>query len=397
MRLGVYVDDVYRVDDARGAISTDRAFLLFVIDVGRYFDRLVVFGRALHTSNTSEYVLPSTVRLVELPFYQRLTAIRDVIRAGPASLVAMWRGLGQIDAVWVFGPQPFAILLVVLARLRKKRVILGVRQDTVAYFRSRLNGRESTPARLAISLLDLCYRALARRFPTTVVGSKLSRAYVGARALLPFNVNLVRKDDVVDAPRDADWTGVIDLLTVSRLDPEKNPLLLIDVLSCLNARSPGRFRLTWIGNGALEGKVRQRAAEIGVGQSLEMRGYIAFGPQLLEMYRSAHVFVHVALTEGVPQVLLEAMACGTPVVATAVGGVAEALRYGEAGLLVRPRRIEELADAIELLCLSPDLRTRLVTRGLRVAAETSIDVEAPRVAAFLQLASGDPRRRLIPS
>ncbi len=388
MRLGVYVDDVYRVDDVRGAISTDRAFLLFVIDVGRYFDRLVVFGRARHTSSASEYVLPSTVSLVELPFYPRLKASRDVIRSGPAALVAMWRGLDQIDAVWVFGPQPFAILLVMLARLRKKRVILGVRQDTVAYFRSRLDGRESVPARLAISLLDLCYRALARSLPAAVVGSTLSRAYSGAPALLPFKVNLVRTADVVDAPRGADWTGVIDLLTVSRLDPEKNPLLLIDVLSCLNARRPGGFRLTWIGSGPLEGKVRQRAAELGVDQSLDLRGYIAFGPPLLELYRSAHVFVHVALTEGVPQVLLEAMACGIPVVATAVGGVAEALHDGEAGLLVRPRSVEELADAIELLCVSPDLRTRLVARGLRLAAETSIDVEAPRVAAFLQLATG---------
>jgi glycosyltransferase involved in cell wall biosynthesis len=396
MRLGVYVDDVYRVDDARGAISTDRAFLLFVIDVGRHVDRLVMFGRAVHTSKASEYVLPSTVRLVELPFYERVTAIRDVIRTAPASALAMWRGLAHVDAVWVFGPQPLAILMVVLARLRKKHVVLGIRQDTVAYYRARLNGREPTGARLAISLLDLCYRVLARSLPTAVVGSALSRAYGGAPALLPFNVSLVRKEDVVDAPRDDDWAGVINLLTVSRLEPEKNPLLLVDVLARLNARRPAGFRLTWIGSGVLEAEVRQRAAEVGVDQSIELRGYIAFGPQLLELYRSAHVFVHAAVTEGVPQVLLEAMACGTPIVATAVGGVAEALHYGEAGLLVPPRSVEALADAIALLCDSPDLRTRLVARGLRIAAETSIDVEAPRVAAFLHQASRDRRTTPFP-
>ena len=154
--------------------------------------------------------------------------------------------------------------------------------------------------------------------------------------------------------------------------------------------------MTWIGSGVLEAEVRQRAAEVGVDQSFELRGYIAFGPQLLELYRSAHVFVHAAVTEGVPQVLLEAMACGTPIVATAVGGVAEALRYGEAGLLVPPRNVEALADAIERLCDSPDLRTRLVARGLRIAAETSIDVEAPRVAAFLHQASRDRRTTPLP-
>jgi glycosyltransferase involved in cell wall biosynthesis len=96
------------------------------------------------------------------------------------------------------------------------------------------------------------------------------------------------------------------------------------------------------------------------------------------------------------QVLLEAMACGTPVVATAVGGVAEVLRYGDAVLLVPPQDVEAFVEAIELPCVNSDLRTRLLMRGLRLAVETSLDVEAPRVAAFLHQASRDRRATVGP-
>ena len=66
-------------------------------------------------------------------------------------------------------------------------------------------------------------------------------------------------------------------------------------------------------------------------------GFIPYGDELLGHYREAHAFVHVALTEGVPQVLYEAMGSGLPIVATDVGGISAALAGGERGLLVPPR------------------------------------------------------------
>jgi hypothetical protein len=75
---------------------------------------------------------------VRLPDYGSLRRLPAVARAAVRTTGAFWRGLAEVDVVWAFGPQPFELLLVTLGLLRRKRVVLGVRQDTPAYFRARL-------------------------------------------------------------------------------------------------------------------------------------------------------------------------------------------------------------------------------------------------------------------
>jgi glycosyltransferase involved in cell wall biosynthesis len=99
------------------------------------------------------------------------------------------------------------------------------------------------------------------------------------------------------------------------------------------------------------------------------------------------VFAHVSLTEGVPRVLFEALACAAPVVATDVGGVRSALDDGQAGLLVPPHDAPALVEAIERIVKDEPLRDRLVDRGLKLARERTREVQAARVAAFIARAT----------
>ena len=92
----------------------------------------------------------------------------------------------------------------------------------------------------------------------------------------------------------------------------------------------------------------------------------------------------VSLTEGVPHVLHEALASGTPVVATAVGGVSAALEDGDAGLLVPPDDGDALVAAIYRVADDEELRAGLASRGLELAGERTLEKEAARVAAFLR-------------
>ncbi len=110
----------------------------------------------------------------------------------------------------------------------------------------------------------------------------------------------------------------------------------------------------------------------------------------MAVYRRSHAFLHISWTEGVPQVLFEAFAAALPVVATAVGGVREAVRGG-AGLLVEPGDPEAPAEALERLAGDPDLRQSLVQAGLERVHEHTLEAEIGRLTAFLRSAALSPR------
>jgi glycosyltransferase involved in cell wall biosynthesis len=82
-------------------------------------------------------------------------------------------------------------------------------------------------------------------------------------------------------------------------------------------------------------------------------------------------------------VLIEALACATPIVATDVGGVRAALADGTAGLLVPPDDLDALVDAIRRISDEPELRDELVADGLEVVNELTLEAELERVAGFM--------------
>jgi glycosyltransferase involved in cell wall biosynthesis len=397
-RLGVYSDGPSRLVRSENGtrlepVPTDLPFLTFVCAVGEHFDSLTLFARSRRSDRKAEGpVLPANVDVVELAFYESLVEARGVLRATPGSLQAFWRGLERVDAVWILGPHPYILFFVPLALARRKTVVLGVRQDTMRYYRARLRGGRGRPSLLLAWTWDLGFRALARVLKVTVVGDDLVRQYGGRRPkLLQMTVSQLPEADLVRSPTPRDWSGTITLLTVGRIDREKNPLLLVEALARLEAEHPGRFRLVWAGTGPLGDAVARSAEELGVSSRIELLGHVAFRPELMERYRSAHVFVHVSLTEGLPATIVEALGSATPVVATAVGGIPTALEGGGAGVLVPPSDLDALVAAILRLADDAELRERVVRRGLELASEQTLEATSVRVARFIrgEVSEGD--------
>jgi glycosyltransferase involved in cell wall biosynthesis len=388
-RLAVYAENVYReVETPAGprvaCLAEAYGFALFVCEVGGRFERLVLLGRSASDAPGADHVLPAGVELAALPYYSSLRDLGLLARALPATVRALWRSLADVDVVWVFGPHPVASLFVVLALLRRRRVVLGVRKDALHYFRSRLPSRGWAPALAGVWVLDTFYRLVSRRLPTTVVGTEIARRYGGPRrGVHPMTVTLMRSADLADAPVDATWPGPVELLTVGRIEPEKNPLLLVDALAELERERPGRYRLTWIGSGPMLHRAKSRAEANGVAAAIDFRGFVPFGAELLAAYRAADAFVHVSLTEGVPAALVEAISSGLPVLATDVGGVSTLLEGGRGGLLVPPADLGALVAAVRRLDDDQALRERLARDALTIGRRLTIEAEADRVAAFL--------------
>jgi glycosyltransferase involved in cell wall biosynthesis len=389
-RVGLYLDAAFRRSANGGEVTLyrgagDFGFMIFAAAVGRHFGRLSVIARETDDEQECPNALPAGLDLIPLPYYSSLRAVGQVLRATPRTLGAMWRALSELDAVWVTGVHPLGLLLAILGRLRRKRIILLIRQDSPRYFRHRASGILGLLAVPPVFGLDLAFRLLSRRLPTTVVGAHVAQRYGAPRPnILEMHVNLLSAGDLVSRPSEADWSTRVELLTVGRIDREKNPMIVPQVLGELERRAPGRFHLTWIGEGPLAEPLAREVARRGLADRLALPGYIPFGPELIERYRSAHAFVHVALTEGVPQVLFEAMGSGLPIVATDVGGVAAALDRGAAGLLVPPEDPGAVSSAIVRLAEEPDLRRSLATHALELAGRETIESESARVAAFIR-------------
>jgi glycosyltransferase involved in cell wall biosynthesis len=384
VRLAVYTDYEYCSDGVKR--YGQRAFVVFLEALREHVDRLVLVGRFDPKPGTSHYPLHEETELVGLPHYKSLGHPLSVARSLIVSVARFWRLLDEVDAVWVLGPYPHSVLLAVLTALRRRRLILGVRQDMPLYVRSRRPGRRWM--HWAADVLEGIWRLLARRYAVVVVGPELERKYREghARSVFATTVSLVSEHDLADAGEALvrrDYEGPLTLLTVGRLDVEKNPLLLADIVARL--LQDGRaWRLLVCGDGPLREPLAERVAELGLSESIELLGYVPIDGGLLDLYRSSHAFLHVSLTEGFPQVLVEAFASGLPAVATAVGGVPAAAEG--AALLVEPNDAGAAAAALERIVADGQLRGELIEAGIARARGGTLEAASARLAEFLAAA-----------
>jgi phenylacetate-CoA ligase len=376
--VAVYADMEYGRED--GSVLARESFALFVQGLRDFTGRLLLVGR-VHPRAGSGFAHPlrPDVELLALPHYAALAWSPRVLASLASSLVRFWRALDRIDAVWLLGPHPLAIAFAVMARARRRRVVLGVRQEMRRYVRHRHPRRRGR--HVLADVLERSWRALSRLFPTVVVGSALARQYGNAAAVVPIVVTLVERDDVVSAEQAATrpYRGDLRLLSVGRLDAEKNPLILADVLSLLRG-GDRRWRLVVCGDGAEREALAARLRRLGLDQCVELRGLVS-SPELRSVYASSHVFLHTAWTEGVPQVLFEAFAAGVPVVATDVGGVAAAA--GDAALLVPPGDAAAAATAVSSVVRDARLRAALIAAGVKRARECTATAQRQVVATTL--------------
>ena len=382
-RLGIYFEIPFRRDE--GGFSTHVPFIRFVLALRPHLDGLVLIGRVDPKPGREHYAVRDDVEVAALPHYASLKDTTGILSTLPTTLRAIWRALECVDAVWVIGPVPTSIPVAVLALARKKRLVLGVRRNLPLYVRHRLGGKRWAPTLGAAYVLEALFRLLARRMPTVAVGADLARLYSGGAApVQELTVSLVSEADVrsLSAGNHHPGTGhPVELLSVGRLDPEKAPEMLLKALARLEDRTPGRYRLTIVGDGQLEDELRAEAGRFG--DAVQFRGHVPNGSELFDLYRASDVFVHVARTEGFPQVLTEAQAAGLPIVATDVGGVRAGLGGGDEALLVPPNDPEALAAAIARLASDGDLRAVFRELGFARARALTLERQAARVAAFI--------------
>ena len=163
----------------------------------------------------------------------------------------------------------------------------------------------------------------------------------------PSRMRVLR--NFVDEPSAPDGDAGEDLLFVGRLTEDKGVPILLDAWR--SARIPGRLRIA--GDGPLGPLVRKAASEPE--SRIDALGRLAREATLAEMRRARAVVVPSQWYENCPMTVIEAFACGRPVIATRHGGLAEMVEDGGTGLLVDPRDVAGLTASLARAAADPDL------------------------------------------
>jgi glycosyltransferase involved in cell wall biosynthesis len=207
-------------------------------------------------------------------------------------------------------------------------------------------------------------------FPVAIsqeVARSIKRVYgLDPKAVIP---NGIPVDDYVTCPDtrrlwrkregfEQDW---VLFAFVGRLDPQKNPMMLLRAFAAI---SNPKSHLILIGDGALLPQLRREARVAGIEERVH---FLGGRNDVRECLAAADVFVLSSNWEGNPLSVMEAMASGLPVIATAVGGVPELI--GQDGILVEPGNISRFAENMKELLQDPERRVVLGNAGSRRALD----------------------------
>ena len=181
-------------------------------------------------------------------------------------------------------------------------------------------------------------------------------------------------------------------ICVGRLSPEKGHVGLLQAFAKARARGAADAELVLVGDGSERARIEQTIAELGLTTCVHLRGRLSEAETLREVAQS-DVLVLASFMEGLPVVLMEAMALGLPVIAPRVAGVPELVEENVHGLLFSPAAWDELADRLSRMLTDAALREQLSRDG-RAKIEREFEIAHAVAPLVERYRNGDQRAEI---
>lgn len=403
MTLGI----VYHMPFWRAPDGTLRelegSFARYVDSLAPYFDEISLCVPVLaEPRGEGTAVRSRNVTLAPLPafdgpmhFYPRLARVLP-------RLIAWAR---RIDLLHCRVPSPAAVFAFAIARLAGRSAFLLVVGDLRALLPSMpYRGFKRGLWRLYTDFEEHSIQWMAGRSLTFANGPALSAKHARPdRPVVQTTTTTIGERDIATRP-DTCAEATVRALTVSRIDPRKGLRVLPNALRLLldlgiditldivgpTVGRPGDDEQT---------AILADANRLGVADRVGMPGAVPLD-RLLPLYRRYDLFVLPTLPgEGIPRVLLEAMAAGLPIVTTRVAGIPGLVIHESNGLLVDQPSADAVAEAMARVIRDPALRQRLIANGYATARGCTLETQAARmmetVSNSLHVALRQPAARSI--
>jgi glycosyltransferase involved in cell wall biosynthesis len=374
--------------------EAEGSFARYVDSIAPYFDRVILAVPVFDTPPASgSRVRATNVTLAPLPyfpgprqFYPQLLAIRARLR----------RWVDQCDVIHLRVPSPAAIFAFRMAEARRKPIFLLVVGDYEALLpHLGYRGIKKFLFSRYVAFEEWALRYMTRRALTFANGASLRAKHERDGATVHETKtttlslsDLASRTDTCAGPR-------IRLLCVSRIDPRKGLRSLPAVVAGLHAAGHDVSLdivgppVGLIGESERDAIVAE-ATRLGVADRVHLRGPVALD-QLMPLYRDFDVFVLPTRPgEGIPRVLMEAMAGGSPVVTTDVSGISSLVRNGENGLLIPEGSTQGMIDGVLSLITTPAVRQRLIQGGYATARAHTLERQAASLMQIVARECGVP-------
>ncbi|NCD40819.1 MAG: glycosyltransferase family 1 protein [Bacteroidia bacterium] len=345
-----------------------------------------VFGMLRdQNDDTLAYPLPGTVQIVELPnAFGKVKLINTVFGRGLTPDIK--RVIDTCCVVYLRQPLWECWDVFKYARSKGKKTIVSYHGDWPDALRK-------TEAGVLRHIFNIClagfihhtFKNMAWKSEIAFcVGEVLQAKYgVFAKNSVVFANFLHASDDII-ASRSLRTAPPYRILFVGGFEKYKGVGHLIRAAAILKQQGL-EFSLVLVGAGSLEKELRALAKSEGVAENIEWMGYIQYGPELMNVYRQADIFVLPSIaSEGMAKVLMEAMTQGVPVIATDVGSSRRLLGNGEYGVIVQPADELMLAEVISSVLADPDIRTTYINNGFQLARISTKEKQAEIVRAGLE-------------
>lgn len=380
----VVVDDAPFLSDG-GSIRPWRSdFYRFSLQLGRRAARPVIFCSPLvgekKLRRTRQAVFDDQAELiVTFPG----TRVTEYVRLLPLAL--LWNVLTLAPAIYssdlvvIRVPEVNGLLAFMIAAIFRKPAALFLVGPPAAGALVRQRGRlRRAGVRLAAGLEWTVIAQMARRAPAFAYGRDLAHrlAARGAWQVVVTFTSLVEEVPDSTAPQTTRGAAVT-LLFAGRFVVEKGIDVLLDAAARCAGAGPSP-RVILVGDGPIAPALRRHASSVQ-GLDVEFRGWLHEGPELDKAFGEADIFVYPSRADGIPKVLLKAMAHGLPIVATSAGGIPDIVSDGHQGLLVPPGDARGLASALMRLASDPGLRRLLGGRGQDFAREHTAGRQADAI------------------
>ncbi len=397
MKLGiVYHIPFWRASDG-ALVEAEGSFARYVDSLAPYFDEISICApEQADPGIVGTRVSARNVTLAPLPFFE---GPRQFYPQLPSIVARLAGWVRRIDVLHCRVPTPAAFPAFLLARLRRVPCFLLIVGDLRALLPTRpYRGLKRVLFSGYTAWEEFGIAAMARRALNFANGAALAEKHRegGLVEVFETRTTTIGERDIADR-FDACSRAPIKMLSVSRIDPRKGLRVVPDVLARLSAHSidasidivgPTVGRTGSDERAAIE----RRSAELGVADRVRFSGPMPLDT-LLPRYRDYDLFVLPTLPgEGIPRVLLEAMAGGLPLVTTRVAGIPSLIRDGDNGLLVDAPSADAVAAAVEQIVASSELRHRLIAGGYATARMHTLDRQAASMMARLQTTLAAPLR-----